>query len=196
MSGALPSPRCLRLADRPAQSWRNGGGVTHELLAAPAGPWRWRLSVATIAADGPFSAFPGVERWFTVIEGHGVELALGGAPRALRLGDPPLRFDGAAAPGCRLLDGPTRDLNLMLRGVAGRLAVVRVDEDWAPEAAQAGLLARVACTVSAGAQRWAVPANSLLWFDAAPPRLQVHGDVDGGSAWWIAVDDDARAAAP
>ncbi|MFG5407966.1 HutD family protein [Piscinibacter sakaiensis] len=41
----------------PAQPWRNGGGHTRELWTWPAdGPWQARLSVADIAADGPFSA--------------------------------------------------------------------------------------------------------------------------------------------
>lgn len=112
----------------PPQPWKNGGGVTRELLRWPAedaggdaGHWRLRLSVADIAADGPFSAFPGVVRWFAVLAGEGVVLSLPDGERTLRPGDPPLRFDGAAAPGCRLLAGPTVDLNLMLQGLDGEL---------------------------------------------------------------------------
>ncbi len=61
------------------QAWRNGGGQTRELLAWPAqGPWRLRISRADIDADGPFSAFPGVTRWFTVLQGAGVALTLDG----------------------------------------------------------------------------------------------------------------------
>jgi environmental stress-induced protein Ves len=98
------------------QAWRNGGGQTRELLAWPAGAdWRLRISRADIASDGPFSAFPGVERWFAVLQGAGVVLAFADAQHQLQPGDAPLRFDGAAAPGCRLLDGATQDLNLMLR---------------------------------------------------------------------------------
>jgi uncharacterized protein len=102
--------------------WKNGGGLTRELLRWPAGDaWRLRISLADIAADGPFSAFPGVERWFAVLEGDGVELQFGDRLIAQRPGDAPLRFDGADAPGCRLLGGPTRDLNLMLQGPGGEL---------------------------------------------------------------------------
>ena len=57
----------------PVTPWRNGGGVTRELLAWPnPADWRLRISVADIAADGPFSAFPGVRRWFTLLSGEGV----------------------------------------------------------------------------------------------------------------------------
>ena len=46
-----------------AQAWRNGGGVTRELLTWPAAQaWALRISVADIERDGPFSAFPGIER--------------------------------------------------------------------------------------------------------------------------------------
>ncbi len=98
--------------------WKNGGGVTRELLRLPAGSgddWTLRISVADIAADGPFSAFPGITRWFAVLTGAGVRLAFADRTLDLRQGDAPLRFDGAETPGCTLLDGPTRDLNVMVR---------------------------------------------------------------------------------
>ena len=57
--------------------WRNGGGVTRELLTWPplsGDDWAVRVSVATIDKDGPFSAFPGIQRWFAVLDGAGVQL--------------------------------------------------------------------------------------------------------------------------
>ena len=202
------SARVLRLADVPATPWRNGGGVTHELLAGPSAsssadaPWRWRLSVAVIAANGPFSAFPGVRRWFTVIEGAGVELDLHGRTLVRRCEDTPLSFDGAAAPACRLIDGPTRDLNLMLRGVGGGLVAARAGVVWSPQVGlagqtgQTGLYTRSACSVQAAGQRWEVPADALLWLDIAPPVLQVDADSESPlAAWWIVVGEDVQAGA-
>ncbi|WP_326539845.1 HutD/Ves family protein, partial [Pseudorhodoferax sp.] len=88
------------------QSWRNGGGQTRELWRWPEqGPWQLRISRADIDRDGPFSAFVGVQRWFAVLSGAGVELQFGTTRRTLRPGDEALHFDGALAPGCRLLDG-------------------------------------------------------------------------------------------
>lgn len=124
----------VRAADVPPQPWRNGGGRTRELLAWPPGPgWRIRISLADIDADGPFSAFAGVRRWFAVIEGAGVVLSFSGDDaRRLTTADEPLGFDGAAAPGCRLVDGPTRDLNLMLRdGTRGVMARAANGQPWA-----------------------------------------------------------------
>jgi environmental stress-induced protein Ves len=117
----------VRFDDVAPQPWRNGGGVTRELLAWPnAADWQVRISVADITADGPFSSFPGVDRWFAVLMGEGVWL--GQPPRAVRGADDAVGFSGESAPDCRLIAGATRDLNLMLRrdratGVMRRFAV-------------------------------------------------------------------------
>jgi uncharacterized protein len=104
----------VTLADVPASPWRNGGGVTRELLAWPrAGDWQLRISVADIASDGPFSAYPGIERWFAVLEGGAVRLRVGPDEHMLDADSAPLRFDGGEPVDCRLAAGGTRDFNLM-----------------------------------------------------------------------------------
>jgi environmental stress-induced protein Ves len=114
------------------QAWHNGGGQTRELLRWPAdGPWRLRISLADIAADGPFSGFEGVTRWFAVLSGAGVVLHFDDHDMRLDSASNALQFDGAAAPGCSLIDGPTQDLNLMLRGGAtGVLQHTETGEVW------------------------------------------------------------------
>ena len=128
-------------ADRVApELWRNGGGRTRELLAWPAGPdWRLRVSLADIEADGPFSSFVGVQRWFAVIAGAGVELRFADAMHRLAPDSPALHFDGAAAPYCALLDGATRDLNLMARDGAALLQPALAQTDWCDAFTQRGL---------------------------------------------------------
>ncbi|MBM3526239.1 MAG: HutD family protein, partial [Alphaproteobacteria bacterium] len=51
--------------------WKNGLGRTAEIARAPATgeAFDWRLSIATIAADGAFSVFPGCERTLVPIAG-------------------------------------------------------------------------------------------------------------------------------
>ena len=112
----------VALSGVPAQPWRNGGGMTRELLAWP-GPQEWvvRISVAQVAQDGPFSSFPGVTRWFAVLSGAGVQLDVDGEQHALTAADAPFQFDGGARTGCALIAGATEDFNLMVRGRDARM---------------------------------------------------------------------------
>ena len=116
--------RILRAADRISTPWKNGGGVTCEVAAFPAGAdlddFAWRISLAEVAADGPFSPFPGVDRVLTVIEGAGLMLEVDGRMLALDAASPPLAFPGDVPVAARLTDGPIRDLNLMVRRGAWR----------------------------------------------------------------------------
>lgn len=123
-----PAIWTLAVAEVPAQPWRNGGGLTRELLTWPPGAadWQLRLSVADIEADGPFSAFAGVQRHFVVLKGAGVWLGEGATQRRLGPEDEPFCFAGEEAPACRLIAGPTVDLNLMLRRDAGRAQLLPV----------------------------------------------------------------------
>jgi len=184
----------VRCIDVPAQRWRNGGGLTRELLAWPAGEaWQVRVSVAEIEADGPFSRFPGVQRWFSVLTGAGVELSVGDQRHRLQRGDKPLFFAGDLPTVCRLLDGPTRDLNLMLRGAGGAMLTAVDAQPWSPAAQQCGLFSAVAGQCEAqldGRVTTAeVPAYSLLWFAGAPKTLRfTAGQRPAGLiGWWLAA---------
>ncbi len=108
-----------------AQPWRNGGGRTQALLAWP-GPddWQVRCSVATVAAAGPFSSFAGVLRWFAVLEGAGVRLTIDEGVHEQTRSSEPLPFDGGANTTCALINGETRDFNLMLHGCTGQMQLI------------------------------------------------------------------------
>jgi len=111
--------RVLRAADRTAVPWKNGGGVTREIAVSPKGAttdaFDWRVSLADVALDGPFSAFPGIARTLTVVEGEGMDLMVGGEHHIV---DEPLwphDFPGDLTTEGRLLDGPVVNLNVMYR---------------------------------------------------------------------------------
>ena len=188
------------------QPWRNGGGLTRELLAWPSqDDWALRLSVADIRADGPFSAYPGVDRWFVVLEGGGVMLALPEGRRRLGTADAPLAFRGEAAPACELLDGPTRDLNLMLRRDAGRgaLQLAQAGEDFAPPTRFRALFAADALTLQIdGRVALRLPPLALAWADGGqipggaglrPARLALGAARPARGIWRIAADAPVRA---
>ena len=185
------TPRLIALGDTPPQPWRNGHGMTRELLAWPSGDgWQVRVSVAEIEADGPFSPFPEVERWFAVLEGGGVALTIGGTEQRCRVGDAPLSFSGEAPVDCRLLQGPSRDLNLMLRGTPGAMQRVVAGDVWAPRARRCGLYALVDGRCRADATTTDLAAGSLAWFDPAPPTLSFQPAGPDGEAvagWWLAA---------
>ena len=177
----------IRLADVPPAPWRNGGGTTRALLAWPnVDDWQVRVSVATIDADGDFSAWPDTERWFALVDGAGVTLALPDGDVTLLSGDPPHRFSGDAAPGCRLIDGPTQDLNLMVRheGGVGEMRRAFAGSRASGIAGWRGLYAADALTLALDGAVMRVAAGTLLWlaFDE-PVGWQVHeGDA---RAWWL-----------
>ncbi|MGL4490216.1 MAG: HutD/Ves family protein, partial [Rhizobiaceae bacterium] len=96
--------------------WKNGGGVTHEIARHELNSaWVWRLSIAEVATNGPFSHFAGLSRILTVIEGNGIELHTPDAAiKAKHL--EPVHFSGDAPVDGRLVDGPIRDLNVIFDG--------------------------------------------------------------------------------
>lgn len=103
---------------QPIVPWRNGGGSTRELAADPDvaatdPPFRWRVSVATVARDGPFSRFPGVERTLWLLSGKGLTLSLPDREIVLDLPLSAATFAGDVDVTARLHDGPVEDLNVM-----------------------------------------------------------------------------------
>jgi environmental stress-induced protein Ves len=180
-----PTLTFVRTDDVAPTRWRNGGGWTRELVAWPsAADWVVRVSVADIASDGPFSAFPGVDRWFAVLDGEGVELDNGAGAIALRAGDAIHRFRGEAAPHCRLVGGPTRDFNVMHKRDAGVVQVTPLGEAWSATADWTACLPITPLRVRlAGDELWQhVPAGALAW-TTAPARLQI--DEPGARGWRI-----------
>ncbi|MET1161438.1 MAG: HutD family protein [Pseudoxanthomonas sp.] len=102
------------------ERWKNGAGWTREIVRVPeTEEWDWRLSIAEIEQDGPFSLFPGIERELVLIRGNGLRLRFD--DEEIRELQPPhdrIRFAGERAVYGELLDGPTHDFNLMWRRTA------------------------------------------------------------------------------
>lgn len=108
--------------------WRNDGGWTREIAAGRAtspttvapdavgAQWDWRISVAEIEQDGPFSPFPGIDRCLVLLEGPGMALDFAtGVRERIVPARPRIDFAGEDDIQCHLLEGPTRDFNAMWR---------------------------------------------------------------------------------
>ncbi|MBS0975889.1 HutD/Ves family protein, partial [Serratia rubidaea] len=104
-------------ASLPVSPWRNGGGETREIVCQPAegANFDWRASIATIAQDGPFSAFDGIDRSITLLEGDGVRLVGDGIDHRLAMPGEPFAFSGDVALQAQLLGGVSQDFNIMTR---------------------------------------------------------------------------------
>ncbi len=123
--------RLLTPADYVSMPWKNGAGRTTEIAAYPPGAaldgFAWRVSIADVERDGPFSRFPGIDRTIVLLEGAGMRLTGGGGDSALRTPFEPHSFSGDDAIDCALVAGPVRDFNAMFRRnrACGAVAVVR-----------------------------------------------------------------------
>ncbi|MBB3180224.1 HutD family protein [Variovorax sp. Sphag1AA] len=173
------------IASLAATPWKNGGGVTREIVCSPAGAgmdrFDWRVSIATIDRPGPFSAFDGVDRVIMLLDGAGVRLHSQDHRIDHRLDVPhtPFAFDGGVPINCELLGGTSTDFNVMSRRSRLRadVRVLHERSDIAPAAH--GLLLALR-------GRWQLndldcAAGSGVWWDGEPTE-------------WQAVSNDADAA--
>lgn len=191
-------PQLVQLAAIAPTRWKNGGGLTRDLLCWPnANDWLLRLSIAEVNQDGPFSAYPGVARSFAVLQGAGVVLHFAAGPLTLTPDSPPLHFDGTLAPACTLVDGATLDLNLMARHGAGRATLERAHPGllWACGAPLRGVFTLHGATLhGAGPAPLALPAGTLAYTTAAPCGAWQLGDTADGAAsnWWLSFNPRTR----
>ena len=154
--------QALGPADFQKMPWKNGLGVTTELAVARRpgeDGFDWRISTATVASPGPFSAFAGIDRSLAIVRGGALTLNIEGHPDVtLTTRTPPCAFGGELAVRCTpLLDTagvPIDDFNVMTRRVGWQhtLAQHRLEND---------------------ALRWALPAGG----DAVAFLYCTHGRV-------------------
>ena len=80
---ALSAARCRSFAPAIARP-RRGRTAAARRPRSPSTPegasldtFDWRISMARVASDGPFSEFPGIDRTLAVVEGSGMVLTIG-----------------------------------------------------------------------------------------------------------------------
>jgi len=144
--------RLLRATDYRRMPWKNGGGETREILVSPAGAsldtMEWRVSLATVASDGPFSEFRGITRTLSVIRGSGITLRVGDRQaRQMRVSSEPHTFDGETPTSATLIDGPIVDLNVMSRRGVADHRVKKISLDGSAQLATSGDVTLVFCRV-------------------------------------------------
>lgn len=133
------SMQTILLADLPAQPWRNGAGVTRLIASGRADPnatnsmadgdaFDWRISLADIREDGPFSVFPGIDRC-AVLLGDGRIMLTSATDASYLRPLQPMSFAGEKQlhARCDLNTSMPRILNLMVRRDSMRSGVCVLD---------------------------------------------------------------------
>ncbi|MFT4045991.1 MAG: HutD family protein [Solimonas sp.] len=111
----------LRSAAYRRMPWKNGGGETFEIAVSPSHATfenlDWRVSVARVTQDGPFSLLPDIDRTLCVLDGPGLALDFGAdtGTRRVTPAAAPLPFAADQPLHARILGGAITDLNVMTR---------------------------------------------------------------------------------
>lgn len=175
------------------QAWRNGGGITHQLARSDdTTGLRWRVSIAEVASDGPFSRFEQTDRIIMLLKGNG--FCLHGAedqPVVLDKALVPFAFAGETAIDCCLIDGPVQDFNLMIRRsvVKASLQVLSVTEPLSLTLANEALLylASGQLQVSFKDQSYQLEAEHSLLCMAESGELRIKAGAESCQLVWICI---------
>ncbi|CAN7709060.1 HutD family protein [Rhizobium leguminosarum] len=182
--------RILRAGDHKRMPWKNGKGETVEIAVFPPdasiNDFEWRISMATVAEDGPFSIFPGIDRTLAILDGNGMVLEVeGSSPVLLTMASDPLAFPADVPVAARLEDGAITDLNVMTRRDGLTHTLIRIDVDGSkavplPPSTCLLLCHRGALSFRRGDDTGALAAgDALLIDDAAATVLEIDGEARG-----------------
>ena len=172
-------------AGLPVRPWKNGGGVTREIVSWPVGSsvrdFDWRVSIAHIASSGAFSTFPGVDRVITLLEGSGVKLHSVDNTVNHRLDQPmrPFAFAGDKPVQANLLGPDCHDFNVMTRRAVCSASVQVISGNTALPTPAQGLF-------FCNGGHWLVNAHKLalgegLWWHDGPRTWTLKPDSEQAS---------------
>ena len=139
--------------------------------------------------------------FMVVLIAVGVVLRFANRRALLSVGSQPLRFEGASAPQCDLLDGATQDLNLMAQSAAGRAGMFNVaaGEDWDSSAKLRAVYTACAALLEVdGEPALSLPAHTLAYSEqaahqrwrltpspSAPASASASDSTRSPVAWWM-----------
>lgn len=163
--------------------WKNGMGSTTEIAIHPAqatlDDFDWRISMAQVASDGPFSAFAAIDRTLLVLEGNGLDLSVAGQPTKRIDAETIHSFPGDAPTSATLVDGAITDLNVMSRRNTVSHDVQRIKlarrQDFMISAQTIFVVEHGEMEVVAPRSRVALRARDAFIVDASTPALTLNG---------------------
>lgn len=116
----------LPQSERVSKSWKNGRGVTEDLVAEVdelTGDFLWRISIASIDRDSAFSEFQGSDRLLMPLSSEGLRLEIDGMS-ALIPEHHVVAFAGESGVAAVDVRQPGRDLNVMIDRTFGRASLI------------------------------------------------------------------------
>ena len=182
----ISSPERFDLRRIAPQAWKNGAGITREIavgrVGAGASNFDWRISLAEVERDAPFSAFPGIDRCIVLLRGAGMRLRSDNGELDHRLDQAlvPFHFSGDTPLSATLVDGASSDFNVMTRRGAWTAEVTPQRSAFEPASADVTLLlCREGEWLVEGASPETLdPMQALLW-RGPPPRINVSPQATG-----------------
>jgi len=180
----------MRLITRAAYTsmpWKNGLGATTQIAIHPADAgvddFGWRISMAVVNANGPFSLFPGIARTLVVLQGAGVALALAdGKTACLTRDSKPFAFAADIPAEATLIDGPMLDLNVMTRrrDFSHEVQAFSGPAKFPAASGTSVVFAHgAALRIEDGAQPMRIPLGDTAICEAAPQGLNIMPDGAG-----------------
>jgi environmental stress-induced protein Ves len=149
--------------------WANGRGTSYEIVSDrnESDEWTWRLAMAPVNEDGPFSRIECVNRFLAVIQGNGMLLSVDRKKvqcRPMQV----VRFRGDAITDAMLTDGPITDINLMIRRkeADGEMTIV----------AEAGQLRGASIVVAIGGSAQVQCGDSTIELEPHDSMLECDGE--------------------
>ena len=170
--------RLIRATDCRRMPWKNGGGETAEIAICPAGAsldsFDWRVSMARVEVDGPFSTFDGIDRTLAILDGAGLRLRFAdGRTTEATPGAAPRTFVADVATDATLIAGPITDLNVMTRRGRATHSVRWLD---LAEAVQLATRARTTLIVGASGRMRVTAASGVQGLGPQDSVLLDRGD--------------------
>lgn len=175
------------------EPWRNGGGWTRTLAwAGDDAGLLWRVSVADIECEGPFSTFSGMDRTAVLLDGPGLMLTGAGAPIRFAAPGSAAAFPGEAELRSQLGRGPARLLNAMTRRGASMASVETCPAqcDMPPPGSVVLVLAvdgRVDLTCADGTLELSLDSGEGLELRGSPTAPNTSGATFIGTGLWVMV---------
>lgn len=183
----------------PVTPWRNGGGVTREIVCWPPDQteFDWRASMATVATDGPFSIFHGIDRSLSLLSGAGFKLLFADGT-VVGLAEPgePFCFAGEQNITATLLDGVSTDFNIMTRRGKCSSRVTPHDADFRWEHNGPGLFYALSGSWNVNDSLTLEPSSGVVWTNGASSPVGAHVRLIDGNGLLLAVAIDLHTTTP